>query len=97
MFLLRNQVAASGFALLAMTMRASVESFVKIRPNSFDSTNSVYNPCSHRRERREEKSFSPQRHRGHREEKNREDLSLCFKNKKRICICISSVSSVPLW
>ncbi len=49
----RDEIATSGFVLLAMTIRASVESFVKFRCNSFDSTNSAYKPCSHRRDAEE--------------------------------------------
>ncbi len=84
MFLLRNQVAASGFALLAMTMRASVESFVKIRPNSFDSTNSFHNLCSN--------------HRGTEVTEERQKPSFGFKKRKRDFSCVFfSVFSVSLW
>ncbi len=53
----RDEIAVSGFAFLAMTMRASVESFVKICRKSFDSTNSAYKPCSHRRDAEKKRVF----------------------------------------
>ncbi len=80
----RDEIAVSGFALPAMTMKVSVESFVKIRPNSFDSTNSFHNLCSN--------------HRGTEvtEERQIQILFLFLKQRERSSLFFSSLCSLCL-